>query len=455
MTDGSARALDRAASRWQRHPHWADALTTLSWVVLTVVPMLGTAPAGDPVVVRPGGVWGIGLGLVVVAIVATVMVLFRRRNPMLLYLVTLTLPLVLLPFWLDVGAFAVAYAVFAIAVYDRMSRAWIAGAIAYAVTLALGGVHLLTGFGFAPVNRSGSRLDTALSWAAFDLLLLLVALLWGQNAGNRRRYVAALVERARILEHERDQEAQLAALAERSRIARDVHDIVSHSLSVIVRLADGTRAVFDADPDRAREAVGQIAGVARSSLDEMRRAIGVLERTNGQESTRNGTGLDDLPRLAEVYRGIGLPVRLDLDLGRAEQDAATGSATGAAQGVPAGLQVTVFRVVQESLTNALRHAEAPTQVRVEVRVTAEAIQAEIRDDGATTPVVPEGARAGHGAPPEHGRVEGSGSTAPSGRVGRGLLGMRERAALYGGALEAGPAAPRGWVVRLALPRSVS
>ncbi|MFD6700261.1 MULTISPECIES: sensor histidine kinase [unclassified Microbacterium] len=455
MTDGSARALDRAASRWQRHPRWADALTTLSWVVLTTVPMFAAESADPAIATRPVGPWGIGLGLVVVAIVATTMMLFRRRNPVLLFLVSVTLPLVVLPFSLDVGAFAVAYAVFAIAVYDRVSRAWIAGAVAYAVTLVLSVVHLLTGFGFAPVNRSGSRLETSLTWAAFDLLILLVALLWGQNAGNRRRYVAALVERARILEHERDQEAQLAALAERSRIARDVHDIVSHSLSVIVRLADGTRAVFDADPVRAREAVGQIGGVARSSLDEMRRVLGVLERPTGQESTRSGTGLEDLPRLAEVYRGIGLPVRLDLDLGRPVPGEVPGSAAADAHEIPAGLQMTVFRIVQEALTNALRHAEAPTEVRVEVRVTEEVIHAEIRDDGATTPLPPDGARAGQGAPADRGRAGGSVATTVSGRVGRGLLGMRERAALYGGALDAGPAGSRGWAVRLALPRSGS
>lgn len=451
MTDGSARALDRAASRWQRHPRVADALTTLSWVVLTTVPMF-VAESPDPTVpARPVGPWGLGLGLLVVAVVATSMMLLRRRNPVLLFVICLTLPLVMLPFSLDVGAFAVAYAVFAIAVYDRTSRAWIAGGVAYAVTVALSGIHLLTGFGFAPVNRSGSRADTALAWVVFDLLLLLVALLWGQNAGNRRRYVAALVERARILEHERDQEAQLAALAERSRIARDVHDIVSHSLSVIVRLADGTRAVFDADPDRAREAVGQIGAVARSSLDEMRRVLGVLERPTGQESERSGTGLEDLPRLAEVYRGIGLPVQLDLDLGHAGEDCASGAA--AAPEVPAGLQMTVFRIVQESLTNALRHAEAPTRVQVEVRVSEDAIRAEIRDDGAT-PASGDAVRRGSGGTDARGRAAGA-SSGGSDRVGRGLLGMRERAALYGGALDAGPEGARGWAVRLVLPRAVA
>ncbi|WP_336647506.1 sensor histidine kinase [Microbacterium sp. MMO-10] len=436
MTDGSARALDRAASRWQRHPRAADALTTASWMVLTVVPMLSAAPGGSDAATAPRTTtpFGLGLGLVVVVVIATLMMLFRRRNPVLVFAVAVTLPLVLLPFSLDVGRFATAYAVFAIAVYDTVARAWIAGAVAYAVSLALGVLHLFTGFGLLPVSRSESRLETALTYVAFDLLVLLVALLWGQNAGNRRRYVAALVERARILEHERDQEAQLAALAERSRIARDVHDIVSHSLSVIVRLADGARVVLDADPDRAREAVGQIGGVARSSLDEMRRVLGVLERPSGREPSRSGTGLEDLPRLAEVYRGIGLPVRLDVVVAPRSVEGASGG--GEAEEIPAGLQMTVFRVVQESLTNALRHADAPTEVTVAVSIDAAAVRAEIRDDG----------RAG---------TERTGAAAQTVRVGRGLLGMRERAALYGGTLETGPRDGRGWTVRLDLPRSAS
>ena len=455
MTDGSARALDRAASRWQRHPRVADALTTASWMVLTLVPMLSTAPGGSAADSMPRAITPIdlGLGVVVVVIIATLMMLFRRRNPVLVFAVAVTLPLVLLPVSLDVGAFAAAYAVFAIAVYDTVARAWIAGAVAYAVTLALGAMHLLTGFGLRPVSRSEGRIETAVTYAAFDLLVLLVALLWGQNAGNRRRYVAALVERARILEHERDQEAQLAALAERSRIARDVHDIVSHSLSVIVRLADGARVVLDADPDRAREAVGQIGGVARSSLDEMRRVLGVLERPSGREPSRSGTGLEDLPRLAEVYRGIGLPVRLDVAIEpraiepraiepravapRAVEPRAVEGAPpgGDAEDIPAGLQMTVFRVVQESLTNALRHADAPTEVTVAVRVDAAAVRAEIHDDGRA--------------------AERAGAAAEPVRVGRGLLGMRERAALYGGTLETGPVGGRGWTVRLDLPRSAS
>ncbi|MDR6865812.1 signal transduction histidine kinase [Microbacterium resistens] len=423
MTDTPATAPDRAAAadrvagRWQRHPRLVDVLTAVSWFVLTAVPVVGTQSTTG---VDPGPIGYILFGLVAI-LVGVALALFRRRWPVLVFVVALIASLVLMPFWLDVGALAAAYAVFAIAVYDSVRRAWIAAGISYALTLIQCGVHLVTGFGLPPVSRDGSTVATVISYLVFDLLLLLVALFWGQNAGNRRRYVDALLERARVLEHERDQEAQLAALAERSRIARDVHDIVSHSLSVIVRLADGARVVLDGDPIRAREAVAQIGGVARSSLDEMRRAIGVLERPSGEAPPRSSTGLDDLPRLAEVYRGIGLPVELVLT-GAGERE------------VPAGVQMTVFRVMQESLTNALRHAAAPTRVEVSVRVSADGVRAEIRDDG-----------------------EPAAAPATGDRIGRGLVGMRERAALYGGTLDAGPVEDggRGWIVRLVLPEGES
>lgn len=127
-------------------------------------------------------------------------------------------------------------------------------------------------------------------------------------------------------------------------------------------------------------------------------------------------------------------MRLDVVVAPRSVEGASGG--GEAEEIPAGLQMTVFRVVQESLTNALRHADAPTEVTVAVSIDAAAVRAEIRDDG----------RAG---------TERTGAAAETVRVGRGLLGMRERAALYGGTLETGPRDGRGWTVRLDLPRSAS
>jgi signal transduction histidine kinase len=399
------RSLGLAARYGQRHPRLVDILVALSWVLMTMPTLFLTA--STPTV---GWVAGLAFGSVVV-LVALCLVLFRRRRPLFAFWVTfvLTLPLALVgPDLLNLAA---AYCVFAIAVYDSVRRAWLAASASAAVTVLVSVTYLFVDPPISIPGMGASRVGDVIAYAVTGLLVLLVALLWGQNTGNRRRYIEGLLEHARHLERERDQQAQLAALAERSRIARDVHDIVSHSLSVIVRLADGASAVFDREPARAKEAIGQLGGVARSSLTEMRRVIGVLEATPSGAASHAGTGFDDLPRLVEVYRGIGLPVELVL--------------AGDTPPQP-GVQVTVFRVVQEALTNALRHATAPTLVSVLVE-TDDDVRVTVRNDGAPSQ-----------APLED-------------HVGRGLVGMRERAALYGGTLAAGPDGDGRWTVTLILP----
>jgi len=190
-----------------------------------------------------------------------------------------------------------------------------------------------------------------------------------------------------------------------------VHDIVSHSLSVIVRLADGAEAVVERDPARARLAVSDLAVVARSSLNEMRRVMSVLESTPGTDAVPSGTGFDDLPRLVEVFHGVGMPVTLRV--------------VGDPPSQP-GVQMTVFRVVQEALTNALRHAAHASEVTVDVESGRDV----------TVVVVNDGA-------PVDAPVDD--------RVGRGLVGMRERAALYGGTVVAALDEDARWRVRLVLP----
>jgi signal transduction histidine kinase len=392
------------AERLQRHPRRVDALVGVGWVLVSA-PSLFLAASG------PSFGWGaVVVFATTVVVVAGALVMFRRRRPMLAYAITFVTTLPLLVLSPDLPSVAAAFCIFAIAVYDSARRAWLAAAVSATVTVLTSVAFL---FVDPPFLASGevSRVATAITYAVTGLLVLLVALMWGQNSGNRKRYIEGLLEHARHLERERDQQAQLAALAERSRIARDVHDIVSHSLSVVVRLSDGANAVFDQDPGRAKEAVVQIGGVARSSLTEMRRVIGLLESTPGSASPQAGTGFDDLPRLVDVYRGIGLPVELTL---RGESP------------VESGVQVTVFRVIQEALTNALRHASTPTIVSVQVE-TASDVTVTVQNDGA----------------PRH---------EPLGdHVGRGLVGMRERASLYGGTLSTGPDGDGRWTVHLVLP----
>lgn len=389
---------------WRRRPWRADVLIALTWVAFA---SLGPLTA---VVVPPGTVFPIVLYVSCVLVVAVGIAAFRRRRPVLAFIVVFiaALPLVLVD--PSLGNLAAAYAVFAIAVYDSSRRAWFFGGLSFLMTVAVALIMVFAPSPFLPAPPA-SPWESAATYVVVGTLTLLVALLWGQNAGGRKRYIEGLIEHAKHLERERDQQAQLAALAERSRIARDVHDIVSHSLSVIVRLADGAQAVFDQDPERAKQAVGELGGVARSSLTEMRRVIGMMESAPEAAASQAGVSYEDLELLVDVYRGIGLPVQLVTRGGSPSQP---------------GVQVTVFRVIQEALTNALRHGATLTTVTVLVETDTD-VEVTITNDGAPLRLASD----------EH--------------VGRGLVGMGERAALYGGTLDAAPTGDGHWRVHLALP----
>ncbi|WSQ10219.1 histidine kinase [Streptomyces sp. NBC_01231] len=247
------------------------------------------------------------------------------------------------------------------------------------------------------------------------LMSIIVAAAIGITVRTRRNYTEALEDRARRLEIERDQQARLAAAAERARIAREMHDIIGHNLSVITSLADGGRYAATKAPERAAEALNAISTTSRQALTELRRLLDVLrDETRGPapELTPQPT-LTDLDHLIAGVRSAGLPVHTTVH----------GTPT-----LPPGRQLTVYRVIQEALTNTLKHAgpEATSH-----------IQLSYEDQGAVTVTVTDTGRGGE----------------PDGTAGRGLPGMRERTALYGGTLEAGPRQPpdRGWRVHLHLP----
>ncbi|MEI5099154.1 histidine kinase [Streptomyces sp. PmtG] len=245
----------------------------------------------------------------------------------------------------------------------------------------------------------------------------IVALL-GIAVRSRQDYTQALVERARQLEVERDQQAQLAAAAERTRIAREMHDIIGHNLSVITSLADGGKYAAARSPEHAAKALDAIGSTSRQALDELRRLLDVLREDAPEAAALSPQpALADLNRLIEGVRSAGLPVRSTFQHGRADS-------------LPQGQQLTVFRVVQEALTNTLKHAGQGVTATVDVTYDDSGVTVTITDTGTGT-----------------GRLSGSGS-------GRGLTGMRERTALYEGTLEAGPrpAPTGGWQVRLHLPR---
>lgn len=410
MSETVPRSAGPVTRFWQRHPWLADVLIGLSWLVFTAFGPLVTVSTPTSVSGPDGPALPVALYVVSVVVAAAAIIGLRRHRPVWGFVVAFvaTLPLTLVD--PSLGNLAVAYSVFAIAVYDAPRRAWLCAGLSALVTIGVAVLSVFVPLPFA-AEPLGSPWASAATYMIVGILTLLVALFWGQSAGGRKRYIDGLIEHARHLERERDQQAQLAALAERSRIARDVHDIVSHSLSVIVRLADGAQAVFDQQPQRARDAIGELGGVARSSLTEMRRVIGVMESAPDASSPQAGISYEDLDHLVDVYRGIGLPVQL--------------TTRGDTPSQP-GVQVTVFRVIQEALTNALRHASNPTVVTVLVENDVD-VEVTVINDGAPEKLVGD----------DH--------------VGRGLVGMHERAALYGGTLDAAPTGDGHWRVHLKLP----
>jgi signal transduction histidine kinase len=236
------------------------------------------------------------------------------------------------------------------------------------------------------------------SAAAMTAAVAACALL-GANVRIRR---AAQEDHVAHLERERDQKARLVVAEERSRIARDMHDSVTHSLSVIVALAD---AVVHTRPDDPLAVTDQIAETGRQALTDMRRSLGILRDGEPDAERHPLPGIAQLELLCDQMRAVGLPTRL-----RVHDDPAC---------VPAAAQLTAYRIVQESLTNTLKHAPAGTRAEVRVSCSPQAATVEVADDG---------------------------PAAPASTPGRGIAGMRERAAAYGGALHAGPLPGGGWQV---------
>ena len=233
------------------------------------------------------------------------------------------------------------------------------------------------------------------------------AVMTGVNLQTRRAYLAALEDRAARLERDRDQQARLAVAQERARIAREVHDIVSHSLSVMVALADGAAFTTPTSPDRAAGAMHQVAATGRQAIGEMRRMLGALRTDDPDAEFRPQPGLAQLDDLLAEVRAAGLPSRLSIE--------------GKPHRLPDGAQLAVYRIVQESLTNIRKHAAAPTFANVRLCYLPDSIDLEITNDGRLT------------------------DTALT-HVGHGIAGMRERAAAYGGGVDAGPCTSGGWRV---------
>ncbi|WP_017194148.1 sensor histidine kinase [Actinomyces massiliensis] len=270
----------------------------------------------------------------------------------------------------------------------------------------------------APMIRTG---EARLSLPGLLIVAVAWAWTWGVLARTRKNYVAALTESAEHSLREQEARHRADALDERARIAREIHDIVSHSLGVMVVVADGAATTAPTDPQRAAGAMIRVRDTGREAMGEMRRMLSLL-RTGEPTGVAPQPGTAQLEDLVAEARSTGLPVSLSV----------TGSATGPLD-PSAGLGLTVYRLVQEALTNARRHGGTVSRVDVRVHRAQDRLEVEVLDDGD-----------GPSTPAD--------SSEPSpGSPGHGLVGMRERVASHGGTLETGPRADGGFRVRAVLP----
>lgn len=331
---------------------------------------------------------------VMLASVAGCALVARRQHPQTVFVIAVCALGVGAILGREVDFVPALIALYALAVYRTVRSAW----IGLAVTVAVTGTALTANAVFGGPTNYAPLGTTA--WASgFSVLsFCTVAVLVGSNVGNHRRYLDALIDRARQLARERDQQAEIATAAERGRIAREMHDIVSHSLTVMITLADGSARLTETAPERSAATMRMVAETGRSALADMRRLLGVLHADDGAAAAHEPQpGVAELADLIERFRAAGLPVRYTVS-GPPPEDV--------------GQQLTIFRVVQEALTNALRYASLASSVSVGIRFGRDSIRILVEDDAVHSEAV-------------------AGS-------GRGLLGLRERVALYGGTLEAGP-----------------
>jgi signal transduction histidine kinase len=415
---GQPGALQRWRAWWLSEPaHGTANPLTARWVAILgrvrrsrataivgpVLPALFVAAAAAAQLAHHSGSARAPLAAAIVfSVLLAVPLIWRRRYPAATFGFMAAIALIQ---WAT-GTRLVADVALLIALYAMFEHSparinWLA-----ALVLGLGAVLAVLRW-----ERSSYRLQT--------LLLLTgtaaAALSAGIAVRNRRTALAAATERGEHRERERHQQARLDLAAERARIAREMHDIVAHSLSVMVRLSDAAAAKLPLDPGRSSLAMVQVSATGREALQDMRRLLGVLRTESDGTALRPQPGLADLDALFQQIRATGLDVEPEV--------------TGVPSGLGPGVELVVYRTVQEALTNVLRHARHPTRVRVALMYGSEQTVIEVEDDGDGLP-----AGSDHGAGDRH-----------------GLTGMAERVAAYGGRLHACPVPGRGWCLRATVP----
>jgi signal transduction histidine kinase len=345
-------------------------------------------------------------GTYVLDVALILLLALRRRAPVVSFTAICVLMLGQSTFYyggLRYGDVALLFGLYAIAAYGPRWAVW--GGLGAGL---LGAVVATTRWYATPADLAGSA-------AVLVALSMVVVASWllGYLARTRRAYVASLEDRAAQLERDAAQQTQIATAAERARIAREMHDVVAHSLSVMVVQADGALYAARKRPEQALETLRTISATGRSSLAEMRQLLGLLRDEAHEAVLAPLPGGADIPELVEQLRSSGLEIELHVlgDLDRL--DAATG--------------LTTYRIVQEALTNTLKHAGPDVSAAVDVQVTTDSVLIQVDDDGR-----------GGAADPDDGQ-------------GHGIIGIRERIAVHAGTVEAGPRAGGGFRVHATVP----
>lgn len=383
---------NRSAYLAERFPLLVDAAFALVLLVLALPPLTGLRGSDHPLSV-----------VLIIAIVAPLTL--RRREPFLTCVAITVLAVVAWFTTRELTAYlAVLVAFYTVAAYAPMRRVFVAAVLVEAGATA------------AAANWPGPSVRAAWAWLIASTLIAASGFYGYYIRAARQARLATQAERAEQLARDQQQQAQLAVAAERSRIARELHDIVAHNIAMMIALSDGAAATAAKTPDQAVALMGEISTAGRAALTEMRRLLGVLRQpsSSGHSPQPSLADIDDL--LAGV-RSAGLPTRLTV--------------TGQPFGVPASAQLALYRMVQEALTNSIRHAAGSSAV-VQLSYRPGEVELEVTDDGQ---------RDSGSLADDRPMVSGG---------GHGIVGMRERAAVFGGQVTAGPRPGRGWRVHTVL-----
>lgn len=396
MDPGTTLALPRPPGFLRRfldtHPRTVDTLLAVLSAGIPGIGFLVLAASGDP--------WYVIVAAVGSAI-CFALTFVRRTRPFVLLIVSSLLGL-FPDSGMTSGMLSTWVALYSIGIFRSTRAAWTGFGIATVIWFAGFQIDVLVS-GSAETSPIVAAIAGNIVQASVTLA---IPTLIGISVGARRRYERALIDRAADLARERDQRARLAVGEERTRIAREMHDIVSHSLTVMITLSEGAAAQAETGSDLAPDAMRRVAETGRESLAEMRRLLGVLRAPDDEAELAPLPGADSIGSLIAQFRDAGLPVSW-----RHEGPAIP-------QG---GVGLAAYRIVQESLTNVLRHAPGTRRVDVRTRTDGSVVGLIVGNDTTRDPM-------------------------PSDGSGRGLVGMRERAAMHDGSVTAGPRPDGRWRV---------